>query len=59
MGACADNPAAPEEGRCSVLYAVSRRVVARYGFKEYARTYVYGWMPVMDMDVIRSLVPDE
>jgi GNAT superfamily N-acetyltransferase/ketosteroid isomerase-like protein len=38
---------------------MSRRVVARYGFKEYARTYVYGWMPVMDMDVIRSLVPDE
>jgi GNAT superfamily N-acetyltransferase len=38
---------------------MSRRVVARYGFKEYARTYVYGWMPVMDLDVIRSLVPDE
>jgi GNAT superfamily N-acetyltransferase/ketosteroid isomerase-like protein len=38
---------------------MSRRVVSRYGFKEYARTYVYGWMPVMDLDVIRSLVPDE
>ncbi|HET7078642.1 MAG TPA: GNAT family N-acetyltransferase [Chloroflexia bacterium] len=38
---------------------MSRRVVARYGFKEYARTYVYGWMPVIDVAVIRSLVPDE
>jgi predicted acetyltransferase len=38
---------------------MSRRVVSRYGFKEYGRTYVYGWMPVIDMDVIRSLVPDE
>ena len=38
---------------------MSRRVVARYGFKEYARTYVYAWMPVIDLDVIRSLVPDE
>jgi hypothetical protein len=37
----------------------ARRVVARYGFKEYACTFVYGWMPMMDMDVIRSLVPDE
>jgi len=38
---------------------MSRRVVARYGFKAHARTYVYGWMPVIGMDVIRSLVPDE
>ena len=38
---------------------MSRRVVVRYGFKEYARTRVYGWMPVIDLDVIRSLVPDE
>ncbi|MBI3914417.1 MAG: GNAT family N-acetyltransferase [Chloroflexi bacterium] len=38
---------------------MSRRVVSRYGFKEYARVRVYGWMPVMDMQVIKSLVPDE
>ncbi|MCL4528427.1 MAG: GNAT family N-acetyltransferase [Chloroflexi bacterium] len=36
---------------------MSRRVVSRYGFKEYARMYIYGWMPVMDVDVIKSLVP--
>jgi GNAT superfamily N-acetyltransferase len=36
---------------------LSRRVVARYGFKEYARIYIYGWMPVIDIDVIKSLVP--
>jgi GNAT superfamily N-acetyltransferase len=38
---------------------MSRRVVARYGFVEYAKTLIYAWMPVIDMDVIRSLVPDE
>jgi len=38
---------------------MSRRVVVRYGFVEYARTYVYAWMPVIDMDVIKSLVPDD
>lgn len=38
---------------------MSRRVVSRYGFKEYARYYVYAWMPVIDMDVIKSLVPDD
>ena len=38
---------------------MSRRVVARYGFVEYARTSIYAWMPVIDMNVIRSLVPDE
>jgi GNAT superfamily N-acetyltransferase len=38
---------------------MSRRVVARYGFKEYGRMYVYGWMPVMDAAVIRSLVSDD
>src|SRR6185369_135794 len=38
---------------------MSRRVVVRYGFVEYAKTYLYAWMPVMDMDVIKSLVPDE
>jgi GNAT superfamily N-acetyltransferase len=38
---------------------MSRRIVTRYGFKEYAKSYLYAWMPVIDMDVIRSLVPDE
>lgn len=38
---------------------MSRRVVKRYSFKEYAKAYVYAWMPVIDMDVIRSLVPDD
>lgn len=38
---------------------MSRRVVERYGFKEYAGLYVYGWMPVMDLDVVRSLVPND
>jgi hypothetical protein len=36
---------------------LSRPIVAKYGFKEYARMYVYGWMPVIDVDVIKSLVP--
>ena len=36
---------------------MSRRIVKQYGFKEYARTYIYGWMPVMDVEVIKSLVP--
>ncbi len=38
---------------------MSRRVVSKYGFQEYARFYRYAWMPVMDMSVIKSLVPDE
>lgn len=36
---------------------MSRRIVKRYGFKEYARMYIYGWMPVMNVEVIKSLVP--
>ena len=36
---------------------LSRPIVAKYGFKEYARIYIYGWMPVIDVDVIKSLVP--
>jgi hypothetical protein len=36
---------------------MSRPIVTRCGFKEYARTYIYGWMPVIDIDVIKSLVP--
>lgn len=37
---------------------MSRRVVSKYGFKEYGRSYLYCWMPVIDMKVIKSLVPD-
>ncbi len=37
---------------------MSRRVVKRYGFREYGRFDVYGWMPVMDMEVIRTLISD-
>jgi ketosteroid isomerase-like protein/ribosomal protein S18 acetylase RimI-like enzyme len=36
---------------------LSRPILAHYGFKEYARSYIYGWMPVIDLDVIKSLVP--
>jgi hypothetical protein len=36
---------------------LSRPILARYGFKEFSRSYVYGWMPVIDLDVIKSLVP--
>ena len=38
---------------------MSRPIVAKYGFKEYARSYIYGWMPVIDVAVIKSLVPQE
>ncbi len=38
---------------------MSRRVVSRYDFNEVARFYVYGWMPLIDLAVIKSLVPDE
>jgi ribosomal protein S18 acetylase RimI-like enzyme len=38
---------------------MSRRIVTRYGFKEYGKIAIYAWMPVMDMEVIRNLVPDE
>ncbi len=36
---------------------MSRPIVEKYGFKEYSRIYIYGWMPVIDVDVIKSLVP--
>jgi GNAT superfamily N-acetyltransferase len=36
---------------------LSRPIVTRCGFREYTRSYVYGWMPVIDVDVIKSLVP--
>jgi GNAT superfamily N-acetyltransferase len=38
---------------------LSRPSAARCGFKEYGRDYVYGWMPVIDRDVIKSLLPQE
>lgn len=38
---------------------MSRPIVAKYGFKPYARFLIYGWMPEPDMDVIKSLVPQE
>jgi len=28
---------------------LSRPIVTRCGFKEYARSYIYGWMPVIDV----------
>ncbi len=36
---------------------LSRPIVTRCGFKEYARSYIFGWMPVIDVEVIKSLVP--
>jgi hypothetical protein len=38
---------------------MSRRVVVRYGLVERGKTHIYGWMPVMDLEVIRSLVPQD
>ena len=38
---------------------MSRRVVSRYGFREFSKAYLYAWMPVIDMQVIKSLVPDD
>lgn len=38
---------------------MSQRVVERHGFKEYGRVRVYAWMPVIDMEVIRKLVPND
>jgi hypothetical protein len=38
---------------------MSRRVVAKYGFREFGTVDVYGWMPEMNPEVIKSLVPDE
>ncbi len=37
---------------------MSRPIVERYGFKEYARLYLYAWMPVPDLEVIKSLMPE-
>ena len=36
---------------------MSRPIVERFGFREYSRIYIYGWMPVIDVEVIKSLVP--
>jgi hypothetical protein len=38
---------------------LSRPIAARCGFIEYGRAYVYGWMPVIDLDVIKALMPQE
>lgn len=38
---------------------MSRRVVARYGFRRYATYLVYAWMPVLDIAVIKSLIPQD
>ncbi len=38
---------------------MSRRVVEKYRFKPYGRYMIYGWMPVLDIEVIRSLVPQD
>jgi GNAT superfamily N-acetyltransferase len=38
---------------------MSRRVVSKYGFREYGIAYLYAWMPVIDPAVIKSLVPDD
>ncbi|MBM3130907.1 MAG: GNAT family N-acetyltransferase [Chloroflexi bacterium] len=38
---------------------MSRRVVSKYGFKEYGKAYLYAWMPVIDPAVIKSLVPND
>ncbi len=35
---------------------MSKPIVGRYGFKEYATSYIYAWMPVIDMAVINALV---
>lgn len=35
---------------------MSRPVVQQYEFKEYGKYYVYGWMPMMDRNLIRTLV---
>ncbi|MBI1801929.1 MAG: GNAT family N-acetyltransferase [Chloroflexi bacterium] len=38
---------------------MSRRIVSRYGFQTYGMYYLYGWMPVMDLNVIRTLVQND
>ncbi|MCI0475665.1 MAG: GNAT family N-acetyltransferase [Anaerolineales bacterium] len=38
---------------------MSRRVVSKYGFKEYGKADLYAWMPAIDPAVIKSLVPDD
>ncbi|MEM9490022.1 MAG: GNAT family N-acetyltransferase [Myxococcota bacterium] len=35
---------------------MSRRILQRYGFVDRCVTGVYAWMPVIDMDVIRTLI---
>ncbi len=38
---------------------MSRAVVERYRFEPFGTTHVFAWMPEIDLDVIRSLVPAE
>lgn len=38
---------------------MSRPIVEKYGFKSYGTLYVFGWMPVMDPEVIKGLVTEE
>ncbi|MBV7331283.1 GNAT family N-acetyltransferase [Chloroflexi bacterium TSY] len=38
---------------------MSRRVLVKYGFQESCKEHIYAWMPVIDMGVINSLIPDE
>jgi hypothetical protein len=38
---------------------MSAPLVGRYGFQAYGRNAIFAWMPVMDLDVVRSLVPRE
>lgn len=35
---------------------MSKGIVARYGFKEFANSLLYAWMPIIDMDVINTLI---
>ena len=34
---------------------LSRPIAAKCGFKEYSHSYIYGWMPVIDLEVILAL----
>jgi GNAT superfamily N-acetyltransferase len=35
---------------------MSKPIVARHGFKEYTTSYIYAWMPVMEINVVNSLI---
>jgi predicted GNAT family N-acyltransferase len=38
---------------------MSRRVVEKYGFHVLGYERLYAWMPVIDMNVIRTLIPND